>query len=67
MQVAFGISLGVAAVETLLLVGVAFIVVTGENMDGWKAHRKLTTDRIRAWKINWSNGADHEEAEADSD
>jgi hypothetical protein len=59
MEIALGIAIGVSSVETLLLAGVAFIVATADT-DLWKEHRKQTTARIRAWKLNWKNGEDHE-------
>ena len=46
MEMALGIAVGIGTIETALLVGVAYMLVTGEIDSGWREHRKLTTDRL---------------------
>ena len=56
MEVALGIFIGVCAIETLVIAGVAFVVVT-EADDSWREHKQRTTERIRAWRIVAPNNA----------
>ena len=52
MEMALGIAVGIGTIETALLVGVAYLLVTGEIDTGWKEHRKATTDRLKKVEAN---------------
>ena len=56
MEVAFGIALGVSAVETLVIAGVIFVFFTAPDSSKWEEHRRRATERVRAWNVQWTNG-----------
>jgi hypothetical protein len=56
MEVALGIAIGVSTIETLLIVGVAYVWMGAPEDEYWKKHKEQTTKRLRGngvavWRV----------------